>query len=124
MHTFTVKALHRPDMVKPDSFRTIFPQLCRHPPLRVLGAALKNQLIVNPTRVLHVDHPALPSQQHMNAPVTIAHARLNNLLDPPLNSCLARAPGLIAASGSVEADGPAGLPDRHAPTTHIPLKTL
>ena len=115
-----VDKAHRPDIVGSDGLLAVLTQLGFHTPLRVLVPQLQAQLIVNPARLLHVDDPALASQQDVNTPITIAHTRLCNLLDPPLNSSLVRPPGLVEVAGRVETDGPTGPPYRHAPVDAHP----
>ncbi len=107
--------VHRPDIVRPDGLLAVLPKLGLHPALRMLVPKLQAQLIVNPAGLLHVDHPSLASQQHVDAPVAITHACLCDLFDPPLNGSLVRPPGLVVVGGRVEANGPTGSPDRHAP---------
>ena len=47
-------------------------------------------------------------------------ACLSDLLDPPLDGSLMRAPGLVVVAGRVDAGGPTGSPDRHAPVDAAP----
>lgn len=61
--------VHRPDVIRPGNFFSIFTQLGFHTPFRVLVSQLQTQLIVNPACLLDVDGPALPAQQNMDAPV-------------------------------------------------------
>lgn len=51
----------------------------------------------------------------MHAAIAIPHARLADLLDPPLDGSLVRPPGLVVVAGCVKTDGSTGLPYRHAP---------
>lgn len=71
--------------------------------------------IVNPARFLHIDDPTLAPQNNVNAPISVAHTGLGNLLDPPFNGSLVRPPGLVVVSGCIQADGPTGLSDRNTP---------
>ncbi len=116
--------IHRPDIVRPDRFLTVFTQLGFYPPLRMLVPHLQAQLIVNPTGLFHVVHPAFASQQHVNTPVAIAYTRLGNLLDPSFDGSLVRPPGLVVVGGRVETDGPTSLPDRHTPIDAHPGDNL
>ena len=110
-----VDKIHRPDIVRTDRFLVIFPLLRLDPTLRVLVAQLQPQLVVDPADLLHVDDPSFLSQQDIHAAIAIPHTRLRDLPDPPLDSSLVRSPGFVVVGGGVEADGPTGLPDRHAP---------
>jgi len=55
--------VHRPNVIRPDSFLAILPEFRLDPTLRRLVPELKAQLLVNPPRLLHVDRSALPAQQ-------------------------------------------------------------
>jgi hypothetical protein len=77
-----VNEVHRPHIVWLDSLLAILPKLRLHPSLRMLVPELKAQLVVNPTRFLHVDHPPLTAQQHMDATIAVTHPCLTNFLDP------------------------------------------
>ena len=112
--------VHRPDVIRPGCFFSIFTQLGFHTPFRVLVSQLQTQLIVNSACLLDVDGPALPAQQNMDAPVAVPDACLADLLNPPLNSSLIRPPGLIVVAGRVETDGPTSPPYRHAPVDAHP----
>lgn len=98
-----VDKIPRPDIVRPDGVLAVFAQLRLYAPLRVFVPQLQAQLVVNPAGLLNIDHPALSPQQHVNTPVTIAHTRFSDLLDPSLNSSLVRAPGLVVVGRRVEA---------------------
>ncbi len=82
MCAFAYRATHRPDTVRPNRILAIFLQLRLLPPFRVLVSQLESQLIVNPASLFHVDRPTFPAQQHVHAPIPIAHTRFADLLYP------------------------------------------
>lgn len=55
----------------------------RLPPPRSFASQVQFLLLIDPIGSLVVIFPSLPSQQCMNAPVTIPNPRLGNLPDPP-----------------------------------------
>ncbi len=107
--------VHRPHIVWSHGRLTVFPQLGFHAAFRMFVAQLKAQLIVNTTGLLHVDHPAFAAQQHVNAPVAIAHTGLADFLDPSFDGSLISAAGLVVKRGAVKPEGPTGRPDLHPP---------
>lgn len=115
-----VHEVHCPDIVRPGGFLAVFPELGLHPPLRMLVSQLQAQLVVNPAGFLHVDHPALSPQQHVNTPVSIPHTRFSDLFDAPFDGSLVRSPGLVVVGGGVKANGPTGFSDRHSPINAHP----
>lgn len=93
--------VHGPDFVWPDCLLAIIAQLGLHPPLRVLVPELQGQFIVNSAGLLDVDHPPLPSQQDMHAPIAVAQARFADFLDPSCDGRLIGAPRLVVERGGV-----------------------
>ena len=64
--------IHSPDIVRSDCLLAIIAQLGLHPTFWILVPELQTQLIVNPARLLDVHLPALPSQQDMDTPISVA----------------------------------------------------
>ena len=116
--------IHRPDLIRPSCLLAIFAQLRLHPPLGMLVPELQVQLIVNPAGLLDVHLPTLPAQQHVHATITVAHARLAYLPDPPFEAGLTRAAGLVMVARCVEPKSLAGPADRHAPSDQHPVDKL
>ena len=114
----------RPHIVRTDCLLAIPAQLRFHTALRMLVPQLKPQLVVYATCLLHVDDPSFPTQQHVDAPIPIPHARLRDLLDPPFDGSLIGAPGLIVERRGIEPQGPTGPPDRYAPIEAHPANQL
>jgi hypothetical protein len=93
----------------------IIPQLGLHPPLRGLVPQLQAKILVKPIDPLGVHRPTFPSQQHVNTPIAIAHARLRDLLDPLLDVRLAAAFGFVDIQRPVDPQGRTSAPDRDFP---------
>jgi len=73
----------------------IIPQFGFHAPFRCLVAQLQAKILVKPIDPFGVYRPAIPTQQHMNASVAVAHPRLGNLLHPLSDIRLAAASGFV-----------------------------
>ncbi len=87
--------IHRPDLVRMRGIGSVFPELGLHPPFGRLVPQLKAQLVVKPACPLHVDRPALTQQKNVYTAISVAHARLADLLDPLLQRSLLTAPRLV-----------------------------
>lgn len=107
--------IHRPHIVRLDSFLPVFAQLCLHPALGMLVPQLQAQLVVDPPRFLLIDHPALPAQQDMHPPVSEPDTRLANLSDPLFQSGLTGPTGSITVGRRVKPDHRAGTANGHRP---------
>ena len=88
---------------------------------------LRNCRPIEPVHALGVHQPALATEQHVNAPVAIAHASLRDLLDPLLETGLRRTAGLVVVARWVDAHVAAGaandhLPDRPNVIDKLPLQ--
>lgn len=116
--------VHCPRLIRPRGCAAVLPQLCLDPPLGCFAVQLQAQFPVNPAALLVIDAPALAPQQHMNTSVTVAHPRLADFPDPPLEAGLLGAAGLVAVSGGVHTEHSARPPDRHIPLTPHPVHQL
>lgn len=76
-----IHEVHRPDIVRLDSFRTTLPKLRFQPPLRRLVPELHAQLLVNAIGLLPINLPALALQQHVDTPISEPDTDLTNLFD-------------------------------------------
>ena len=83
-----VHEVHRPGLVGPLRRSSVIAQRRLYPPLRHLVAQLQAEFPVDPVRPLMVQAPSLPPQQHMHAPIAVAHARRADLPDAPLKAGL------------------------------------
>jgi hypothetical protein len=72
--------VHRSRLVRLRRRSPIVTQLGLDPALRRFVAQLQAQLAIDAPRLLLIDRPTFAAQQHMDAPITIAHARLADLL--------------------------------------------
>ena len=68
--------VHGPGLVVADCCTAILPQLGLHSPFRCLVPELQADFLVKTVDPLRVHQPTFTPQQHMNAPVAIAHPRL------------------------------------------------
>lgn len=112
---WVVDEIHRPDIIRADGFVAVLAQFCLHPPLGVLVAELKPQLVVNPSSLLDIHLPSLSSQQNVDAPISIADPRLADLSNSQFQSGLPGSTGFIMVARRIEAQGPTCPADRHAP---------
>ena len=64
---------------------------------------------------LQVDLPAFATHEDMDAPVSVADARLANLLDASFNAGLLAATRFVMIGGPIEFQDAARPPDRYAP---------
>ena len=87
--------VHGPYIIDAGGRAAVFPQLCLYPSLGRLVAQLKAQLVVNPSRSLHVDLPAFAAKKDMHPPIAISDTGLADLPDAGFNA------GLLAAAGFV-----------------------
>ncbi len=119
-----VDEVHRPSLVRFGRRLPVVAQFCFDSPFRRLVTQLKAKLIVNPVGFLDVDVPAVATQQHMHAPIAVAHARRANLLDSGFDAGLIGATGFVVVSGRVEFENPARAPDRNVPLLANPCRQL
>lgn len=73
--------VHRPDIVRPDRWYTIFAQLRLKPPLGGLVAQLQPQICIKAINLLHDHVPTVAAQDAIHPPVAVADMRLADLLD-------------------------------------------
>ena len=85
-----------------------------HPAPRRLGPQLQAQTLVKTIDPLRVHRPAHPTQQHVHTPVTVAHARRTDVLDPGFEPGLIVPTSLVVVGGRVDLENPARTPDRLA----------
>ena len=107
--------VHGPNIVRSGSCATIVAQFRLASSLRRLVAQLKAQLVVNPMSSLQVDLPPFATQEDMDAPVPVADARLENLLDAGFDAGLVATTGFVMVGRTIEFQDAARPPDRHAP---------
>ena len=89
-------------------------QLRLDPSLRRLVAQLQAQLIVDPSRLLHVDQPPLSPPHHVNPAIAVAHPRLAYLLDPLFQGVLPGPTRPIVIARLVEQQDATGPADRYS----------
>ena len=119
-----VDKVHRPRLVWRPRRPPIVAQLRLGPPLRRLVAQVQAKLPVNPVGLLDVDVPALATQQDVNAPIPVAHARGADLLDPGFEAGLIGAAGFAMVGGPIELQDAARAPDRYVPLPADPCRQL
>src|SRR5689334_15418685 len=66
-------------------------------------------------RLLQIDIPSFPAQQHVHAPIAVAHAGLAYLPNPQFQFGLPGATGLVMVRGRVTQKDAACSSDRYAP---------
>src|SRR5947209_6369931 len=74
--------VHRPDLVRRRRRRAIIPQLGLDPALGRFVAQLQALLAVEPADTFDIDRPSFTLEKHVDAPISVAHAGLGDLLDP------------------------------------------
>lgn len=103
--------VHRPALVWCGCHDAILPQLGGHLPFRIFVAQLKTFLAIEPARALVVDRPALTPQENMNAPISVAHARLGNLANALAQRSLVGTAGPIVIGRAIQRIRPARPPN-------------
>lgn len=64
------------------------------------------------------NHPSLPLQQDVNAPVAVTHPSLTNLFDLRFERGLREPTRFVAIAGGIKLQNPAGPALRHRPIAH------
>lgn len=90
-----VHKIYGPDIIAPGRICSTLSKLRLHLPLRRFVPQLQAFLAIQPVNPFGIHFPAFSSEQHVNTPVTIAHARLCDLLDPLSQIGLRRTAGHI-----------------------------
>ena len=116
--------IHRPDLVRPRCWTTIFPKLRFDTSLGRLFTQLKAQAPLKPIRFLDVDIPAFPAQQNMHAPIPVTYGGLADLLNARRKLGLLRTAGPVRVGRSLDLKDSAGAPDRHAPIASNPIDQI
>lgn len=110
-----VHEIHRPDIVRADGCLPIFPQLCFDPALWSLVAQLQAQVPVNAIGSLDVGAPTFAFQQHMHAPIAVAHTGLADLANTTFQAGLIGTARGVVVGRVIEVQRSAGTPDRDCP---------
>jgi hypothetical protein len=87
--------VHSPDIVGAVRRPPVVPELRPDPTLRHLVPELQAQLPVKLVGSLMVHSPTLTLEQHMDAPIAVAHPSPGDLLHPGLDG------GLVGSAGAV-----------------------
>ena len=103
--------VHGPDLVGFCGWRAVIAQLCPDATLRHLVPQLQAHLLAKSVDSLGIHVPALPSQQDVDPPITIADTGLANLPDPELEISLLAALRLVVVERSFNPQGIARLAD-------------
>ena len=88
---------------------SVFTELGLHPPFGRLVPQPKAQLVVKPACPLLADRPTLTQQKNVYTVISVAHARLADLLGPLLQRRLLTAPGLVVTGGAILGHGSVGI---------------
>src|SRR5262249_41530404 len=77
-------------------------------------------LAIEPVHALRIHSPALAAQQHMDAPIAVAHAGRRNLLDPFGQLSLPGSTGAVVVGRSLHRQRSASTSNAHPPgRTHM-----
>lgn len=113
--------VHRPAFVRRQRDRTLRPVDSALMPLGALIPERQTVLPVEPIDPLGVDVPALPTEQHGDAPVTLTHAGVSDLLNALPERRLVGAFGLVLVHRAMQLDYAANPPfsDTIVPTQFV-----
>ena len=119
-----MQEVHRPRLVRRDGWPAIVPELRLHATLRRLVPQLQAELTIDPVGPLGVHLPALTTKQNVDAPISVAHPRRADILDPAFEAGLLAATGFVMEGRRIELKHPTGPPDRHIPFLANPSRQL
>lgn len=93
--------IHGPGLIALLRFRSILAKLGLHTPFGCLVPQLQPHFLVKPVDPIGVHLPALPTQQNVDAPITVANTRLSDLFDALLQIGQIIAMRAIVVAGSL-----------------------